>query len=108
MDTVYHDPDHHKGSYTYGGYDYPELQGTTMSGHELNYMGVGAGFAASGLPIGLADLATQKYYNQRHGSDPSSNVYNAMHAGYNGYNQAELPCPDAFGTDENSVAPHFP
>ncbi len=72
-------------TYVYTGTEYPELQGTAMSAHELNYMGVGAGFAASGFPLIAANTVMHKYYVKRHKVNPSTNVYTAFKAGFNAY-----------------------
>ena len=85
-DTHYHG---HDESYTYVGTEYPELNGTVMTGHELNYMGVGAGFAAYDMPLWMAAQLTKEYYNEAHHQDPDLNVMMAMLAGYNAYNRHE-------------------
>ena len=70
-------------SYTYSGSAFPELNGLTLTGHELNYMGVGAAIAAAGYPIWFSELVTKMYYYDAHNhASPSPGVYAAMDAGW--------------------------
>jgi len=80
--------------FCYSGTKYPELNGTTMSAHELNYLGFGDAMAAYGVPSSLVDPLTTLYWDGFSGNtDPiTSNVYTATQAGYNAFN--------------NNVAPH--
>ncbi len=82
-DTLYHG---HSELYQYNGTRYPELAGTVMTGHEINYIGVGAGYAAYGIPLWLAVQLTIAYYERNHGgASPDLNVLTALLAGYNAY-----------------------
>jgi hypothetical protein len=74
--------------FSYSGTKYPELNGTTMSAHELNYLGFGAAMAAYEVPPSLVDPLTTLYWNGfSSNTEPiTPNVYTATHAGYNAEN----------------------
>ena len=86
-DTAYHTQPDRQNTYTYSGSQYPELQGLTLTGHELNYIGVGAAMAGRLTPtqanalVILWDLSNGEGY-------PSPNTFAATQAGYNAYKRA--------------------
>jgi RHS repeat-associated protein len=64
--------------------------GIIMTAHDLNYIGVGAGFAGAGWSKCMAEAGTEAWY---HGlgpghslSDDAGNAVTAMSAGYNAFN----------------------
>ena len=98
MDTPYFDISSEPGTpnvdtFTYHGAEYPELTGTSMSAHELNYLGVGAGFATYGYSYEDAVAFTDAWYLLNHHQLPSMNVLRALLAGYNSFAQLRYFLP---------------
>jgi len=71
--------------FTYSGTKYPLLNGLTMSGQELNYIGIGAGFAASGDSSLEMDAGVVYWKASNYGERPTRNNFIAAQAGYNAY-----------------------
>jgi hypothetical protein len=72
--------------FVYFGSKYPEINGIVMTGHELNYMGVGAGFAARNYSLWWSDQMVLQYNQEKRPPQiPTNNVYTATHAGYHAY-----------------------
>jgi hypothetical protein len=73
--------------YRYEGDKYPLLKGKTFSGPDLNYLGVGAGFAAGGFPRFVAKLGAYwwKRYKKEYGNNPSPEALAAEEAGWQAY-----------------------
>jgi RHS repeat-associated protein len=82
-DTSFHADTY--GLYKYQGTAYPELVGFTMTGRDMNYIGVGEGFANNGFSSSVANTITLIYYQYNHPGDDPSNAIQAMNAGYNSY-----------------------
>ena len=70
--------------YTYKGSKCPRLIGHSISGQDLNYIGVGEGFAANGFNINAANFMTSMWYSVFHGT-PDTDALTAMNAGYDAY-----------------------
>jgi RHS repeat-associated protein len=93
--------------YTYTGIEYPTLYGMTLTGRDLNYIGLGAGLAANGFQPNAAWLATYGYYRYQHpGVDPVKALA-AMQAGYQAYQNMIADCPDSTLSNVNNIAPPF-
>jgi hypothetical protein len=56
---------HQKDFFTYNGDKYPLLKGRTFSGPDLNYLGIGAGFAAGGYPKFVTGLGSRWWKSQK-------------------------------------------
>jgi len=100
MDTPYFNVSSPPGTpgvdtFTYNGTEYPELIGTTMSAHEINYLGVGAAFAAYGWSYEDAVAFTDAWYLAEHHELPSMNVLRALLAGYNSFAQLRYFLPQS-------------
>jgi RHS repeat-associated protein len=74
-----------KTNFSYTGTKYPGLNGT-MKGSEINYIGVGAGFAAGGIPKPVMNAIIGGWKSSQYsGQVPSTNTLNAANTGYNAY-----------------------
>jgi hypothetical protein len=71
--------------FSYSGTKYPLLNGLTMSGQELNYIGIGAGFAASGDSSPEMDAGIIYWKARQYKQLPTSNNFTAAQPGYNAY-----------------------
>ncbi len=78
-------------TFTYCGKDYPLLYGKTFTGSDLNYLGVGAGFAARGAWPTTMDIEIDARLHAMYNVKTSSNTYDAAQTGYNAYNQLFNP-----------------
>ncbi len=84
MDTIFH---LREGSYfTYSGKEYPTLIGRIFQGRELNYIGVGEGFAARGFTQArMALYITGWKYRMYNEFPPSMNTFRAANVGFYWY-----------------------
>jgi RHS repeat-associated protein len=93
----YYDKAAYNANWTYNGTQFPELDGTTMTGHELNYIGTGYAMAAYGFPQSLATGLTQAWMGNNQAMN-QNNALTAMHAGYNYFN-SNSPTPQGWNID---------
>lgn len=70
-----------------GLYNY---NGQIFSGNDLNYFGVGVGFAYNGIPPSLANGMTSAWHGMKHEGTSPSSAQTAMNIGYNMYLQQQL------------------
>jgi hypothetical protein len=79
------------------------FNGKIMTAHDLNYIGVGAGFAGAGLSKCMAKLGTEVWYHGlgpgHHLSDDAGNAVTAMLAGYDDF---DLYGPLPYGSGSGS------
>jgi hypothetical protein len=71
--------------YTYHGDKYPLLEGKVFSGPDLNYLGVGAGFAARGIPRIIAKVGAYYWKSYKYNGKPSAEALAAEEAGWKAY-----------------------
>ena len=83
-DTEFHSSPY---SYTINASEYPTINGMTLTGQELNYMGVGAGMAGAGYSLGFSELIVYKWWWDNHGHTIAPDAaLDAMEAGWLNYN----------------------
>jgi len=85
-DTSYHNS---PSTYTYTGTQYPGLSGLTLTGHELNYMGVGAAMAGRGYSATFTEAVTIAYDVRNGEGYPSAGTMAATMAGYDAYQEEQ-------------------
>lgn len=83
----------------WSGQDNYVYMGQTYSGTDLNYFGVGVGFAYNNIPPLIAGDITWAWHSAKHEGTSASSAENAMYTGYDMYYNAML---DAEGQNPNA------